>query len=96
MTRTERNDFNYIKRATKGQGLTYAELFLRTDYSPEYKNAVHEYFLSIGFKPFGMISGEKDFEGIEKVIYINWAHHTNTWEELTTSEERKRYAEALN
>ena len=96
MTRTERNEYNYIRRTTTDRDLTYADLYLRTDYSPEYKNAVHKYYLSLGFKPFGMISAERDYWGIEKVVYINWNGHDYTWEELATENEKKRYAEALN
>ena len=52
MKRSERNEFNYIRRSLKGFTLGYGTtLTIRTDGSPEYKQALHEHYTSLGFHP---------------------------------------------
>ena len=96
MTREERNDFNYIKKATKGHDLKGSQLTIRTDAGAEYKRALHDFYQSLGFKPYGITTDSRRLDGKERIVYIGWNDQAYTWEELTTAEEKRRYAEALN
>ena len=53
MTRAERNEYNYIKRSLKniGENPYGVQLTIRTDAGHEYKQALHEFYTSLGFHP---------------------------------------------
>ena len=52
MKRIERNEFNYIRKSLRQFTLGYGTtLTIRTDGSPEYKQALHEHYTSLGFHP---------------------------------------------
>ena len=96
MTRTERNEYNSIRRTCKDLDLKGSQLTIRTDAGAEYKRALHDFYQSLGFKPYGITTDSRRLDGKERIVYIGWNDQTYTWEELTTAAEKKRYAEALN
>ena len=103
MKREERNEFNYIKRSLKGFTLGYGTtLTIRTDASPEYKQALHEHYTSLGFHPASVRVDTHWYDDKERIIYIfsrTWTDDSGrerSWTELFTPEERARFAAALD
>ena len=101
MTRAERNEYNYIKRSLKnlGENPYGAQLTIRTDAGREYKQALHEFYTSLGFHPASVRVDTHRFDYKERIVYIygiycgeeNQIH----WSQLYTKEEKDRFAAAL-
>lgn len=103
MTKTERNEYNYIKRSLRGFELSYGTLLtIRTDASGEYKYALHQHYTNLGFHPAEITIDSRRFDGRERVVYIyglTWKDDKgieHSWTELYTKEEKIRFADALN
>ncbi len=102
MKREERNEYNYIRKSLKGYTLGYGTtLTIRTDASPEYKQALNSLYESLNFHPADVRVDTHWFDDKERVIYIygrtfdlNGEEHP--WTELYTAEEKARFAAALN
>ena len=101
MKRTERNEFNSIKRSLKGFTLGHGTtLTIRTDASPEYKQALHEHYTSLGFHPASVRVDTHWYDDKERIIYIygltfDLHGEEHPWTELYTAEERDRFSKAL-
>ena len=101
MTRAERNEFNYIRRSLKGFTLGYGTtLTIRTDASPEYKQALHEHYTSLGFHPASVRVDTHWYDDKERIIYIYGLTYDlhgeqHPWTELYTAEEKDRFSKAL-
>ena len=101
MKREERNEFNYIKRSLKGFTLGYGTtLTIRTDASPEYKQALHEHYTSLGFHPASVRVDTHWYDDKERIIYIYGLTYDlhgeqHPWTELYTAEEKDRFSKAL-
>lgn len=103
MTKTERNEYNHIKRSLRGFELSYRTLLtIRTDASGEYKQALHRHYTGLGFHPAEIRTDSRMFDGKERVVYIyglTWEDCKgieHSWAELYTKEEKIRFANALN
>ena len=102
MKRSERNEFNYIRRSLKGFTLGYGTtLTIRTDGSPEYKQALHEHYTSLGFHPASVRVDTHWYDDKERIIYIygltfDLHGEEHLWTELYTPEERERFEKALS
>ena len=102
MKREERNEFNYIKRSLRGFTLGHGTtLTIRTDGSPEYKQALHDHYTCLGFHPASVRVDTHWYDDKERIIYIygltfdlNGEEHP--WTELYTTEERERFSKALS
>ena len=71
MKRNERNEFNDIRRSLKGFTLGYGTtLTIRTDGSPEYKQALHDHYTSLGFHPASVRVDSRMYDEKERIIYI--------------------------
>lgn len=101
MKREERNEFNYIRRSLKGFTLGYGTtLTIRTDASPEYKHALNDYYMSLGFHPASVRVDSRMYDEKERVIFIygltfDLHGEDHPWTELYTEEEKARFAAAL-
>ena len=101
MKRTERNEINYIKRSLKGFTLGHGTtLTIRTDASPEYKQALHEHYTSLGFHPASVRVDTHWYDDKERIIYIYGLTYDlhgeqHPWTELYTAEEKDRFSKAL-
>ena len=101
MKRSERNEFNYIKRSLKGFTLGHGTtLTIRTDGSPEYKQALHEHYTSLGFHPASVRVDTNWYDDKERIIYIYGLTYDlhgeqHPWTELYTAEEKDRFSKAL-
>ena len=101
MKRTERNEFNYIKRSLRGFTLGHGTtLTIRTDGSHEYKQALHEHYTSLGFHPASVRVDTHWYDDKERIIYIygltfDLNGEAHPWTELYTAEEKARFAAAL-
>ena len=103
MKREERNEFNYIRRSLKqftlGHGTT---LTIRTDGSHEYKQALHDLYMSLNFHPASVRIDSRMYDEKERIIYIfeqTWTDNDGNphpWTELYTREEKERFAAALS
>ena len=101
MKRSERNEFNYIKRSLKGFTLGHGTtLTIRTDGSGEYKQALHEHYTGLGFHPASVRVDTRWYDDKERIIYIYGLTYDlhgeeHPWTELYTREEKERFAAAL-
>lgn len=102
MTRSERNEFNYIcrslKKLTPGYGST---LTIRISAGSEYKLALHEFYTSLGFHPASITKDRRRFDGEPRIIYIyglTWtdiAGYERSWTDIYPESERRRFKAAL-
>ena len=102
MTRSEYNEFRYIrsslKQFTLGHGTT---LTIRTDASSDYKHRLDALYVSLNFHPASVRVDRHYFDDKERILYIydrTWTDNEgqiHSWEELYTPEERARFAAAL-
>ena len=101
MKREERNEFNYIKRSLRGFTLGHGTtLTIRTDASPEYKQALHEYYTGLGFHPASVRVDTRWYDDKKRIIYIygltfDLHGEEHPWTELYSAEEKARFAAAL-
>ena len=101
MKRSERNEFNYIRRSLKGFTLGYGTtLTIRTDGSHEYKQALHEHYTSLGLHPASVRVDSRMYDEKERIIYIYGLTYDlhgeeRPWTDLYTREEKERFAAAL-
>ena len=101
MKRSERNEFNYIRRSLKGFTLGYGTtLTIRTDAGSEYKQALHEHYTSLGFHPASVRVDSRMYDEKERIIYIYGLTYdlhgeAHPWTELYTAEEKARFEQAL-
>ena len=106
MTRTERNEFNQIRRSMRdyqksgclGYGST---LTIRTDAGSEYKQALHSLYTRLGFHPAAVTTDTRRFDDRERILYIyglTWEMDgkAHSWTELYTREEKAGFSKALN
>ena len=102
MTRAEYNEFRYIRSYERkfdlGPGTT---LTIRTDASADYKHRLHELYTSWGFHPASVRVDNHFYDDRERIIYIHGLSfdlhgEPHPWTELYTSEERARFAAALD
>ena len=102
MTRAERNEYNYIRRYEKQFELGYGTtLTIRTEAGAEYKHALHEYYMSLGFHPASIRIDPRMYDDKERIIYIfglsfDMDGEKHPWTELYTAEERAAFAAALD
>ena len=101
MKRSERNEFNYIRKSLRQFTLGYGTtLTIRTDGSPEYKQALHEHYTSLGFHPASVRVDTNWYDDKERIIYIYGLTYDlhgeqHPWTELYTAEEKDRFSKAL-
>ena len=106
MTRTERNEFNSIRRNMRdfqksgclGFGCT---LTIRTNGGSEYKQALHSLYTGLGFHPAAVKTDTRFFDDQERILYIfglTWEMDgkEHPWTELYTAEEKATFSKALN
>lgn len=102
MKRIERNEYNSIKKWLKQFKPGYTmTVTIRTDGGSEYKHALHEHYMSLGFHPASVRVDKHFYDEKERIIYIfgqsfelNGAMHP--WTELYTAEELERFRAALD
>lgn len=71
MKRTERNEYNYIRKYEKQFELSYGTtLTIRTDGSAEYKHALHDLYTSWGFNPCSVRVDRTMYDDKERIIYL--------------------------
>ena len=105
MKRTERNEFNSIRRTMRdfekqgclGCGTT---LTIRTDGSAEYKAELDKLYTSLGFHPASVRIDPRMYDDKERIIYIyglTWEldGEEHPWTELFTAGEKERFRRAL-
>ena len=98
MTRAERNEFNYIKHSLKnlGENPYGAQLTIRTDAGHEYKQALHEFYTSLGFHPAAITTDARRFDDKERIVYIYGIDKDDChWTALYTEEEKASFTAAL-
>ena len=96
MNNDEKAEFEYIKDSLKNLGDRWANLTIRTDRSPEYKQALHEFYTGLGFHPADIRVDTKWFDEHERIVYIrglisNGIH----WTKLYSKAELDMFNEAL-
>ena len=103
MKRAEYNEFLYIRSNLKKYKPGYGAIVtIRTDASPEYKHKLDAFYTSLGFHPASVRVDKHFFDEKERVHYIfgqEWEDNDGNkhpWTELFTSEERARFAAALD
>lgn len=102
MKRTERNEYNYIRKYEKQFELSYGTtLTIRTDGSAEYKHALHDLYTSWGFHPCSVRVDRTMYDDKERIMYIygltyDFRGEERPWTDLYTADERARYAAALD
>ena len=104
MTRTERNEFNDIRRTLRGwKNLGYGStLTIRTDAGSQYKHELDAFYRSLGFHPAGVTTDARLYDGKERIVYIyglTWQDNEGndrSWTELYSKEEKERCAAALD
>lgn len=97
MNRTERNEYNYIRRTVKDiirsasvRGVT---LTIRTDGSAEYKQALDALYTAAGFHPCSICIDSRMFDDNERIHYIS--NTDAEWREAYTAGERAAFRAAL-
>ena len=101
MKRSERNEFNYIRKSLRQFTLGYrTTLTIRPDGSTEYKQALHEHYTSLGFHPASVRVDSRMYDEKERIIYIYGLTYDlhgeeRPWTDLYTREEKERFAAAL-
>jgi len=103
MKRAEYNEFlsirSNLRKFQNGYGTI---LTIRTDASAELKHKLDALYTSLGFHPASVRVDKHFFDERERVHYIygrEWEDsngHKHPWTELFTSEERARFAAALD
>lgn len=106
MTRAEYNEYRYIKSyKTKGFPLTHGTILaIPTDASPDYKHRLDALYTEWGFHPASIRTDTRMFDNRERIVYIFGRNETFTdyygkvygWDALYTTEEKARFAAALN
>lgn len=102
MTRAEYNEFRHIRAIEKKMPLCSGTILtIRTNGSKEFKLALHELYTSWGYHPAGVGVNNHLYDAQERIIYIyglcfELAGATHPWSELYTSDEKKRFEEALD
>ena len=103
MTREEYNEFRYIRKSMRQFTLGYGTtLTIRTDAGADYKKRLHELYTAAGFHPASVRVDRSMYDDRERIIYIfsrTWIDdegRERPWTELYTSEERARFAAALD
>ena len=103
MKRAERSEYTYIKNSLKDRSLGCGTILtIRTNAGSEYKQALHSLYTGLGFHPATVRVDTRRFDENERIHYIfgctwqddNGSEHS--WEELYTTEEKNRFAAALN
>ena len=103
MTRAEYNEYRYIRSyKTKGFPLDHGtQLTIPTDATPDYKRRLNELYVSWNFHPASIRVDTHWFDDRERIIYIfgrTWKDNSGndrSWEELYSTEEKTRFAQAL-
>lgn len=98
MTRTERNEYNEIRRSLKGRTPGYgSQLTIRTDRGVEYKQALHAFYTGLDFHPASVRTDSRFFDENERIIYIKGVEEDGFhWTELYTKEEQARFEAKLH
>ena len=102
MTRTERNEYNYIRKSLRALELTHGcQLTIRTDAGSEYKRALDKLYTGLNFHPGAVKVDARCFDDKERIVYIfgrtwNCNGEERSWSELYTKEEKEQFAAALN
>ena len=102
MTREEYNEFRYIRKSMRQFTLSYGTtLTIRTDGGADYKKRLHELYTAAGFHPASVRVDRSMYDDRERIIYIfgltfDLHGEQRPWTELYTSEERARFAAALD
>ena len=92
MKRSERDEYNYIKRTLKARHFgAGANLSVERAGGIEYKQAVNSLYESLGFRPCAVKTDPHRFDDQERIIYI-WSEGR---ELLLTEAEREEIRLAL-
>lgn len=92
MNRTERNEYNYIRRTVKDI-TRRAILTIRTDRSAEYKQALDALYTAAGFHPCSICVDCRMFDDNERIHYISMTEAESR--EAYTAGERAAFRAAL-
>ena len=105
MTRTEYNEYRYIKSTAKKYGLPgYGSQYtIPVDASPDYKQKLDALYTSWNLHPAAVKVDRHYFDDRERIIYIfgrdekhvDFFGNVYTWEALYTAEEKARFSAAL-
>lgn len=94
MNRTERNEYNYIRRTVKDIiSDRRAILTIRTDRSAEYKQALDALYTAAGFHPCSICIDSHMFDDNERIHYISMTEAESR--EAYTAGERAAFRAAL-
>ena len=102
MTREEYNEYRYIRKSLRGHDIGLGcQLTIRTDASHQYKQALNDFYTSLGFHPASIRVDTHYFDDKERLVYIygrTWDCNgeTRSWEDLYSAEEKAGFNAALN
>ena len=102
MTRTEYNEFRYIRSYEKKMPLNAGTtLTIRTNGSKEFKRALHELYTRWGFHPASVRVDNHFYDDQERIIYIfgltfEISGNVYPWSELYSFDELNLFEESLN
>ncbi len=96
MTRTERNEYNYMRKMVKILDMGYeTTLSIRTNAGSEYKKALHELYMSYGFHPCDVSTNPTFFDENERIFYIRGIDPEH-WKDYYSDESLALFASKLN
>lgn len=98
MTRAQYNDYLYLKSSIrKYKPSRYAEFYINTEYSAEYKQKATDLLTAIGFYPcrIGYPFWDRAREEGRKIIFIYYGSDEE-WQYATFQEEREAFCREIN
>lgn len=104
MTRSEYNEFRYIRKMLKQCPPNYGCMCtIRTDAGRDYKEKLDALYTEYNMHPADVRIDRNMFDEKERIIYLYGRNDVHTdyygrqynWEKLYTAEEKARFADAL-